>query len=115
MTQNLQINMLNAPGYTSTQVMVFSGVPPYELISANFSRESRALDQQVTLEKIDSGYSASIQRSGTTESDSTDRSTVDWTFTLKDQAELGTTADRTNTSRQLDDSQISGHAAASSR
>lgn len=88
MTQNLQINMLNAPGYTSTQVMVFSGVPPYELISANFSRQSRALDQQVTLEKIDSGYSASIQRSGTTESDSTDRSTVDWTFTLKDQLSL---------------------------
>ena len=88
MTQNLQINMLNAPRYTSTQVMVFSGVPPYELISANFRRQSRALDQQVTLEKIDSGYSASIQRSGTTESDSTDRSTVDWTFTLKDQLSL---------------------------
>ena len=88
MTQNLQINMLNAPGYTSSQVMVFSGVPPYELISANFRRQSRALDQQVTLDKIDSGYSASIQRSGTTESDSTDRSTVDWTFTLRDQLSL---------------------------
>ena len=88
MTQNLQINMLNAPGYTSRQVMLFSSVPPYELISANFRRQSQGLDQQVTLDKIDSGYSASIQRSGTTESDSTERSAVDWTFTLRDQLSL---------------------------
>ena len=82
MTQNLQINMLNAPGYTSSQVMLFSSVPPYELISANFRRQSQGLDQQVTLDKIDSGYSASIQRSARQKV--TDRTpAVDWTFTLR--------------------------------
>ena len=98
LSQNLKVNMLNAPTFTSTQVMVFSGSSPYALISADFKRRSQTAEQQVSLEKIHGGYAASIQRNAATEdaatgrgataNKTTERSTHDWTFTLNDQLSL---------------------------
>jgi hypothetical protein len=98
LSQNLKVDMLNAPTYTSTQVMVFSGSSPYALISADFKHRSQTVEQQVSLEKIHRGYAASIQRNAATEdaptgpgataNKTTERSTHDWTFTLNDQLSL---------------------------
>jgi hypothetical protein len=88
LTQNLKVNMLNAPAYTSAQVMEFSGSPPYALISADFEQQSQTVDQQVTLEQIQGGYAARIRRSGTAGGDASEHTTLDWTFTLKDQLSL---------------------------
>lgn len=98
LAQHLKVNMLNAPAYASTQVMVFSGNPPHALIRADFKRQSQTIDQQVTLEKIQSGYAASIERDGAadsgatgrgaTGSSTTERTTHDWTYTLNDQLSL---------------------------
>ena len=88
LTQNLKVNMLNAPAYTSAQVMEFSGSPPYALISADFEKQSQTVDQQVTLEQIQGGYAARIRRGGTAGGDASEHTTLDWTFTLKDQLSL---------------------------
>ena len=88
MTQHLRVDMLNAPAYTSTQELMFSGTPPYALVTAHFRRQSQALDQEVTLEKVEGGYAARIQRGVTPRSAAIEPSTLDWTFTLNDQLSL---------------------------
>ena len=88
LTRNLKVNMLNAPEYTSAQVMEFSGSPPYALISADFEKQSQTVNQQVTLEQIQGGYAARIWRDGTAGGDALEHTTLDWTFTLKDQLSL---------------------------
>ena len=87
MTQHLRVDMLNAPAYTSTQELMFSGTPPYALVTAHFRRQSQALDQEVTLEKSRRRLRSPHQRGITTQcSDRT--STLDWTFTLNDRLSL---------------------------
>jgi hypothetical protein len=89
LTQNLKVNMLNAPAYTSAQVMEFSGSPPYALISADFETAEpdggptghpRTNPGRVRRPAYGAG--------GTAGGDASEHTTLDWTFTLKDQLSL---------------------------
>lgn len=83
MTQDLSINMLNAPAYTSSQSMIFAGTTPYPLLSAQFAQHQQSGLQRVSLAKTPQGYNVNVERNGSSE-----QVVNTWEFTLTDQLGL---------------------------
>ena len=83
MTQQLNINMLNAAPYTSEQTQTFASKPPYNLLSAVLKERRQGQQQQIEVRQSSEGYEIAIRRNGDTET-----LTKKWQFSLNDQLAL---------------------------
>jgi transglutaminase-like putative cysteine protease len=83
MEQQLQIDLLNAPPYTSSQRLTFAGTPPHELLNAHFSEQRQAQLQQITLARTTAGMVGHIVRNNSSEPVGTELD-----FSLTDQLSL---------------------------
>ena len=83
MAQQLNINLLNAPAYGSTQTLTFAAAPPHQLTDASYREERRDRYQQLTITRGSDGYRGEIERNGNTED-----ITANLAFTLADQLSL---------------------------